>query len=200
MKDSTVKKLFLDGDQTPCAKYMASGPVYVLWPALAVVLWLFPWEWLYQVEGYHAFIEFMAGFTRSIRDLPQSKSQFIEYAQAYIAAVNFIGMFYLILAVRCGWKHARSEAVIERNRDVSNRQFVRVIFIGFVGLVMSALAVWVFYGEMPETVMPDYFLRYKLAFVFVHLSMWWALSLCVLGLVATIRLFFIKLHLNKEGR
>lgn len=200
MKNDKLKKIFLDADKTPCAKYMASGPVFLLWPALAIIVWLIPWEWLYQLEGYRAFIEFMGGFIRSIRDLPQSESQFIEYAQAYIAAITFVGIFYLIFAICCGWKHAKCEAVIERNRYIQNKQFVRLVFIGFIGLLMSMLAVCVFYGDMPDAVMPDYFLRYKFAFVFVHLGMWWALSISVLVFVVTIRLFFIKLHLNKEGR
>jgi len=185
-------------DHTPCGKWIVGN--HSALPLITVILisWQMPWEWFYAQEGYRTFIEFMRQFTYSIRHLPTSKSQFVEYAQAYIAAINVLGLLYLLLAFRCGMAQWDNKEIFYRNKDVTMGQVVKILIFGLVGLSIAGFGTQVFLGQSDRS-MSGYLYESKLAFVAFHLAIWWVVGWIVMGLVSLASLLKEKIRIKQLG-
>ncbi len=98
---SARKKFYAYPELTPCARFMQGNAAIFCFAAYAMIASLVPWEWLYRQAWYRIWIDIVAFWSPNIRKLPDSPSQIVELASAYLAFTNTLGPFYVLMAVRC---------------------------------------------------------------------------------------------------
>jgi len=186
------KKFYAYPELTPCARYLLSDRP--LLPLLFFILLssAVPWEWLYSREWYRAWIDVAANWSPNIRLLPSSPSRVVELASAYLAFANTLGPFYLAATIRCGWRHGGHPELLERNRNIKNREIARFFAIAVtMVLLMLYGALW-WEGESSTLYHTDIFYRSGPAFIAMHACIWWWFGMMFLGLAILARMLIAR--------
>lgn len=171
---------------TPCAKRMQGDIAIFCFAVYAVIASLVPWEWFYQQAWYRAWIDVVAHWSPNIRKLPDSPSQIVELASAYLAFANTLGPFYVLASVRCALRHVRNPELYARNRHIGIwtllKYFVMAVFIVPV-MFYGALG---YAGGHPSIYPTDLFYTSGPAFIAINAAGWWASGAYTFGLVIVI--------------
>jgi len=183
---------------TPCSRFMQGNAAIFCCVVYALVASQIPWEWLYQQPWYRTWIDVVAHWSPNIRKLPNSPSQIVELASAYLAFTNTLGPFYVLASVLCALKHVQNPELYARNRDFST-------WLLFKYLLMAIFIVPVmFYGALgyeggSRTIAPtDLFYTSGPAFIGVNVAGWWASATYTFGLVTVICMFGERWLVNKR--
>ena len=196
--ENVKKKFYAYPELTPCARFMQGNSAILFFAVYALLASLFPWEWLFQKAWYHAWIDVVAFWSPNIRMLPDSPSQIVELASAYLAFTNTLGPFYVLISVRCALRHARNPEVYIRNSHISTwtlfKYFVMAVFIVPI-MFYGALG---YEGGSPSIRPTDLFYTSGAAFIAMNATGWWASGAYTFGMVIITRMLEERLLKNRN--
>lgn len=189
----TKNKILLRPGKTSCARSFTNDFSLVLAGILILIAWLTPWEIFYTWGWYKSFIDLMSAVSPNIREVAQSESEFIEYVQAYLACANLLGPLYLIAAFRCGLVHGKSDEVLVENRHAKLADAIKLLLVATSFLALMLLGALKFDGQT-GFYNSDIFFRSQLAFITVHIMIWWIAGGTLIGMIALSMLVNKLLH------
>ena len=182
------EKLWLYPELTPCARYLSSDRQLIPLVVFIMLASAVPWEWLYSMGWYRAWIGVMGHWSPNIRVLPGSPSRIVELASAYLAFANALGPVYMAVVVRCGWRHGGHPELHERNRHIATWEIVKYFLIAVAMVFLMCYGVLWWGGGSSELYHTDLFYRSGPAFVTMHAVVWWWCGLMFQILVILVRM------------
>ncbi len=183
---------------TPCAKRMQGDVAIFCFAVYAVIAAILPWEWFYRQAWYRAWIDVVAYWSPNICKLPDSPSQIVELASAYLAFANTLGPFYVLASVRCALRHVRNPELYARNRHIGNRVLLKYLVMAVFIVPVMFYGALGYEGGSPAIAPTDLFYTSGPAFIAMNATGWWASGAYSFGLVIVICLYGERWLGNKQ--
>ena len=155
--------------QLLCGKYWVG--VFLIFYGF---LWFMPWEGLYNNAVYFQFVEWMAKIYPNIHEIPETNTQFPEYAMAVVAFFGLLGPFFVVFYFYFGFIHPKS-INLDIIQEIPLIKKIGLYSVLTVAFLCMPIALFTWTGDSFHT--PKFFHESKAAFMVFTMLLWWCVSM-----------------------
>jgi hypothetical protein len=177
-------------------KYLIGKYFFIyVWVLPFVIFYAIPWEFLYHQAWYQSYISIVSNILPVLTNIQDSKIEFMEYATAFLAFIDTLGLALLFFVFIYGFysiKISNNHSLLRASLKVF--LFNAILIFSFGG-VLFPYFILAWDGSVPRQ-FPEIIVLRKDVFLVVAILMWWITILVAFAVPAYFKIILTRLKIS----